>query len=58
MRLNRVLQAGVMQLGPADFELDMPRLKQQLSQTPGEMTDAGWPAHQPSSVASPVSATQ
>ena len=25
-----------MQLGPADFELDMPRLKQQLSQTPGE----------------------
>ena len=36
LRLNRVLQAGVMQLGPADFELDMPRLKQQLSQTPGE----------------------
>jgi len=36
LRLNRVLQAGVMQLGPADFELDMPRLKQQLSQTQAE----------------------
>lgn len=35
-RLNRVLQAGVMRLGPADFALDLAALKQQLAQTPSE----------------------
>ena len=35
-RLNRVLQAGVMRLGPADFVLDLAALKQQLAQTPSE----------------------
>lgn len=35
-RLNRVLQAGVMRLGPADFALDVAALKQQLAQTPSE----------------------
>ena len=33
-RLNRVLQAGVMRLGPADFVLDLAALKQQLALTP------------------------
>lgn len=35
-RLNRVLQAGVMHLGPGDFALDLAELKQQLAQTPSE----------------------
>lgn len=36
-RLNRVLQAGVMRLAPADFALDLAALKQHLAQTPSEV---------------------
>jgi hypothetical protein len=35
-RLNRVLQAGVLGLGPENFALDLPTLKEQLTKAPSD----------------------